>query len=92
MTRLAVACYVLAVLALALSAYVGWAAAVVSCAALTAAVVLMGLEERRTLGFDTAVAMSDARREAAEAREEVKKLRGELHATLERIAKQPRGY
>ncbi len=93
MTRLAVACYVLAVLALALSLQGGWAPAVVAVAALGAAVTLLALQHRAEQAFaETFEALAVARKETAEAREDVKRLRTEVHATLERLNKRPQGF
>lgn len=93
MRPLSVACYVLAVLGLALSAQVGWAAAVVACVALAAAVVLMALEARWKDAIGGMLATSNqAASEAAKATEDVKRMRTELHAALERFTKQQRGF
>jgi hypothetical protein len=92
MTRLAVACYVLAVLALALSLQAGWAPAVVSVAALASAVALHALERadaKAVAGFADTV--SDTRQLADRTAEDVKRLRTEVHATLERLRK-PQGF
>lgn len=91
MRPIAIACYVLAVLGLALSVQVGWAAAVVSCVALVVGLGHAYLEKRESRVLDAVAAQAAcARADSEKASEDVKRLRTELHATLEQM-KRTRG-
>lgn len=92
MTRLAIACYVLAVLALAQAYERGWPAAVVAVAALAASVAFHALDKRESKVLEAVAAQAAcARAESEKSAEDVKRLRTELHATLERL-KRPQGF
>ena len=93
MTRITIALYVLALVALTLSLQVGWSASIVSLGAIAALVVLLALENRRAAEVLTNTrATEEARADALHAKEDVKRLRAEVQAALERLNRPSRGY